>query len=433
MRQARRRPTATNRVEDGDEAPSKACASKSLRGHTRSGFTSAVGIDVIRSSCRRKANLRRSRRSSGFRRVPEGPGFHCDNRGKRSLMLDLRSPDARSALLRVIDTADVVTTNLLPARRLKYGLDHETLLARKPSLIVAGINGSGHGGDEVDRPAFDYAAYWARSGMMDLMRDEGVPPSMLRPGVGDHAAASNLVIAILAALRMRDASGQAGYVEVSLLQTGLYTGCDTAMALVAREPIKRHDRKTTANALWNSYEVKGGRWIMLVMIDPNAYWPRLCEAIERPDLLTDERFAQPFPRAANSPVLIAELSAEFAKRGLDEWRPRLDGAGLIWSPVHTLGEMLDDPQARAMGYIEPLEHPEAGRFESLAPPFRLGASGWLAQGLLRVDADGDAVLRRRASTRARSRSCASGEVRIPASRCGRRETGARAARRVLVL
>ena len=135
-------------------------------------------------------------------------------------MLDLTNPDARSALLRVIDGADVVITNLLPARRVKYGLDHASLLARKPSLVVGAINGLGLGGEEADRPAFDYTAYWARSGMMDLMRDEGVPPSMLRPGVGDHAAASNLVIAILAALRMRDATGQGRYVEVSLAPDG---------------------------------------------------------------------------------------------------------------------------------------------------------------------------------------------------------------------
>jgi formyl-CoA transferase len=185
------------------------------------------------------------------------------------------------------------------------------------------------------------------------------------------------------------------YVEVSLLQTGLYIlGCDTAMALVAREPVKRHDRKRTANALWNSYEVKGGRWIMLVMIDPNAYWPRLCEAIGRSDLLTDARFAEPFTRARNSPALIAELSVELAKHTLDEWRPRLDAAGLIWSPVHTLDEMLDDPQARAMGYFDALEHPEAGRFESLAPPFRLaGIPLGPRKTCSAVDADGEAVLR----------------------------------------
>jgi crotonobetainyl-CoA:carnitine CoA-transferase CaiB-like acyl-CoA transferase len=357
-----------------------------------------LGADVIKIETPPKGEIYRRSRPlfSGFQsQFPEGPGFHLDNRGKRSLMLDLTNPDARSALLRVIDGADIVTTNLLPARRVKYGLDHESLLARKPSLIYAGINGYGHGGDEVDRPAFDYAAYWARSGMMDLMRDEGVPPSMLRPGVGDHAAASNLVIAILAALRMRDATGQGRYVEVSLLQTGLYIlGCDVAMGLVAREPLKRHDRKHAPNALWNSYEVAGGRWIMLVMIDPTQYWPRLCAAVERPDLVDDARFAEPFTRAANGAALIAELEAEFAKRTLDEWRTRLDAAGLIWSPVNRLDEVLDDPQARAMGYFEPLDHPGVGRFESLAPPFRLdGMKLGSRQACADVDADGEAVLR----------------------------------------
>jgi crotonobetainyl-CoA:carnitine CoA-transferase CaiB-like acyl-CoA transferase len=357
-----------------------------------------LGADVIKIEVPPKGEIyRRSRPAfSGFASdFPEGPGFHLDNRGKRSLMLDLTHPEARSALLRVIDTADVVTTNLLPARRVKYGLDHEALLARKPSLVVAGINGYGHGGEEVDRPAFDYAAYWARSGMMDLMRDEGVAPSMLRPGVGDHAAASNLVIAILAALRMRDATGEGRYVEVSLLQTGLYIlGCDLAVALVAREPLRRHDRKACANALWNSYEVAGGRWIMLVMIDPTVYWPRLCQAVGRPDLETDPRFAEPFTRAANGPALVAELEREFAKHSLDEWRARLDAAGLIWSPVNRIDEVLDDPQARAMGYFEPLEHPKAGRFESLAPPFRMeGLRLGSRHACAECDADGEAVLR----------------------------------------
>ena len=357
-----------------------------------------LGADVIKIEVPPRGEIyRRSRPAfAGFGcDFPEGPGFHLDNRGKRSLMLDLAHPEARKALLRVIDTADVVTTNLLPSRRVKYGLDHEALLARKPSLIVAGINGYGHGGDEVDRPAFDYAAYWARSGMMDLMRDEGVPPSMLRPGVGDHAAASNLVVAILAALRMRDATGEGRYVEVSLLQTGLYIlGCDLAMALVAREPIRRHDRKATPNALWNSYEVAGGRWIMLVMIDPTVYWPRLCRALERPDLESDPRFAEPFARSANGPALVAELEREFARRTLEEWRPRLEAAGLIWSPVNRLEEVLDDPQARAMGYFEPLDHPRLGRFESLAPPFRFeGVKLGSRRACADVDADGEAVLR----------------------------------------
>jgi crotonobetainyl-CoA:carnitine CoA-transferase CaiB-like acyl-CoA transferase len=357
-----------------------------------------LGAEVIKVELPPRGEIyRRSRPAfAGFASdFAEGPGFHLDNRGKRSILLDLTNPDARGALYRVIDGADVVLTNLLPARRTKYGLDHETLLARKPSLVVGAINGYGLGGEEADRPAFDYAAFWARSGMMDLMRDEGVPPSMLRPGVGDHAAASNLVIGILAALRMRDATGQGRYVEVSLLQTGLYAlGCDLAMELVVRQPLQRHDRKRTPNALWNSYPTQDGRWLMLVMVDPTAYWPRLLAAIERTDLATDPRFEEPFTRVGNSAALIEILEAEFAKRTLADWGPRLDAAGLIWSPVQRIEEVIDDRQARAMGYFQPVEHPRLGRFESVGPPFSMhGVALGSPRPCSDLDADFESVLR----------------------------------------
>jgi formyl-CoA transferase len=203
------------------------------------------------------------------------------------------------------------------------------------------------------------------------------------------------VIAILAALRMRDETGQGRYVEVSLLQTGLFIlGCDLAMALVAREPLKRHDRKAAANPLWNSYPTQDRRWLMLVMIDPTVYWPRLCAVVERPDLESDPRFAEPFTRVGNAAALIEILEGEFAKRTLDEWRPRLDAAGLIWAPVNRVDEVIDDPQARAMGYFEGLDHPQAGRFDSLAPPFRIeGVTLGTRRACSEVDADGEAVLR----------------------------------------
>jgi crotonobetainyl-CoA:carnitine CoA-transferase CaiB-like acyl-CoA transferase len=357
-----------------------------------------LGAEVIKVELPPAGEVYRHGRPAftGYRSdFPESPPFHLDNRSKRSIVLDLGNPDARDALYRVIDGADVVTTNLLPARRVKYGLDHETLLARNPDLVVAAINGYGLGGEEADRPAFDYAAYWARTGMMDLMRDEGVAPSMLRPGVGDHAAASNLVIAILGALRMRDATGIGRYVEVSLLQTGLYIlGCDFATALVVREPIKRHDRKNTSNALWNTYPTQDERWLMLVMIDPTTYWPRLLAAVERPDLGDDPRFAEPFARAAHAAALIEILEGVFASRPLAAWRERLDAAGLIWSPVNRIEEAIDDPQVRAMGYVEDLAHPTLGRFESVGPPFTIdGVRLGTRQSCAAFDADGEAVLR----------------------------------------
>jgi crotonobetainyl-CoA:carnitine CoA-transferase CaiB-like acyl-CoA transferase len=334
-----------------------------------------LGAEVIKVELPPKGEIyRRSRlKYAGYdTEFPEFPPFQMDNRGKRSILLDLVRPEARDALVRMLARADVFITNLLPARRQKYGLDHESLLARYPRLVMGAISGYGFGGDEADRPAFDYAAYWARTGMMDLMRDEGVPPSLQRPGVGDHAAASNLVCGILAALRLVEATGEGRYVDVSLLQTGFHVlGNDLSTALVTRQMPKRHDRRNTPNPLWNSYEVAGGRWVLFVMIDANRYWAPFCAAIERPDLRDDVRFADPFERSRNAPALIAELEKVLATRSLDAWRTRFDAAGLIWSPVNRIDEAIDDPQARALGYIQEIEHASAGTFETVGPPFRI--------------------------------------------------------------
>jgi len=303
---------------------------------------------------------------------PESPAFHMDNRGKRSLALDLTRPGAREALARVVDGADVVLTNLLPQRRRRYGLDPDSLLARRPGIVVGAITGYGAGGPDEDGPAFDYTAYWARSGMMDTMRDAGVPPSLQRPAVGDHAAAMNLVCGVLVALRRRDATGRGGFVDVSLLQTGLHVlGNDVATALVTREPARRHDRRRPVNPLWNSYPVKGDRWLLLVMIEPDRYWSRFCAALGRPDLETDPRFASGFERHHHAEELVAELERTFAERTLAEWRPILDAHGLIWSPVSRVEEAIHDRQARHLGLFYDLESPAAGRFETVAPPFRI--------------------------------------------------------------
>lgn len=333
-----------------------------------------LGAEVVKVEVPRGELYRRTRpKYAGYATdFPENPPFHMDNRGKRSLAMDLTRPEARDAVLRLIDRAEIFITNLLPSRRRKFGLDHETLLARHPRLVMGAVNGYGIAGKEADRPAFDYAAYWARTGLMDMMRDEGLPPSLQRPAVGDHAAAVNLVCGILAALRLRDANGRGQYVDVSLLQTGLHIlGSDIANALVTKEPARRHDRGAPLNPLWNSYPVAEGRWLLLVMIDPEPYWPKVCTALARQDLLADPRFADGWKRAANAAALAKELERTFLAKTLDEWRPVLDAAGLIWAPVLRVDEAVQDPQARSMGYFYEIEHPTAGRFETVAPPFRI--------------------------------------------------------------
>ncbi len=326
---------------------------------------------------------------------PESPAFQMDNRGKRSLALDLTRPQAREALQRVIDRSDILLTNLLPARLKKYGVDPETQRRRRPELICAMLTGYGPEGPEADKPSFDYTAYWARTGMMDLMREPDSVPAFQRPGIGDHAAGLSLTCGILSALRTRDQTGEGQVVDVSLFQIGLYVfGNDVALGLVAGQTPKRHDRTGPLNPLWNQYQAQDGRWLFLVMIDPDRYWAGFCAAIERPELLEDERFSDIIMRYKNSRDLVKILDEVFAARTLVQWEERLKGRPLIWSPAREVAEVLSDPQARAMQYFRTVEHPTAGRFETVGPPLRLSAHEMRAERPApALGADGEAVLR----------------------------------------
>jgi crotonobetainyl-CoA:carnitine CoA-transferase CaiB-like acyl-CoA transferase len=306
---------------------------------------------------------------------PESPGFQMDNRGKRSLTLDLTVPGAVDALAKVIDTAQVVLTNMLPERRPKYGIDAETLLARCPALVFASLTGYGMQGEEASTPSFDYAAYWARSGLMDLMHDEGTQPAFLRPGVGDHAAGISLVAGILSALRVSERTGRGQVVDVSLMGIGIYvSGCDMATAAATGQTPPRHNRDAPSNPLWNQYRTKDERWLFLVMVETDRYWPIVCRALGRRDLEEDERFGSPEGRAKHSALLVSEFDRTFAQRDLSEWAGPLREQRVIWAPAQTMAEVLDDPQAKAMGFFPEVEHPEAGRFATVAPPFLLSES-----------------------------------------------------------
>jgi crotonobetainyl-CoA:carnitine CoA-transferase CaiB-like acyl-CoA transferase len=328
-----------------------------------------VKVEVPRGEIYRYSTPRTGGIKSDF---PEAPHFQMDNRGKRSLTLDVTREPARAALLRVISGADVVLTNMLPERQQKYGIDGESLRAERPELIFASMSGYGPAGSESNQPAFDYTAYWARTGFMNTMRDEGVPPSFLRPGVGDHAAALAIVTGILAALRVREQTGEGQVVDVSLLHTSFYVqGNDAANTLATGKAPPNHDRQRPRNPLWNHYETADGRWIFLVMIESDRYWPELCRALGLDELIAEERFTGPVNRYRNSEELTARLAGRIAEKSLEEWRPLLSARRLIWSPVQTLEEAIVDPVAQEAGVFQTIEHPTAGSFPTVSPPLRL--------------------------------------------------------------
>ncbi len=311
--------------------------------------------------------------------LPLGLCYEMDNRGKRSVALDLALPQSQAVLAKLIDRSDVVMTNVLPGRLAKFGLDAETLRAQRPELILARMGGFSADGPQADAPGFDQTAFFALSGLMDQQRDPDSPPAFPRGGAGDHPAALALVSGVLAALRMKDQTGEGQIVDVNLQQVGLYVnGNDTSQSVVTGEVPPRHDRSGPRNPLWNFYQCADERWLFLVMLDSNVYWPRLVDAIDRPELGEDERFADAVGRFKNSPALVAILDEVFATRTLAEWTAHFETQRVIAAPVRTVAEATGDPVARENGCFVEVDHPEHGRFESVAPPFQL--SGFRLEG-----------------------------------------------------
>jgi len=300
-------------------------------------------------------------------------GFQLDNRGKRSITVALDRPGGPELVRRLAAGCDVFLTNLIQQRRERFGLTWEAVHAASPRAIYASFSGYGTRGPDANRPGFDYAAFWARSGLMGLIGEPPSPPPLCRGGQGDHTTALNLLAAILVALRLRDATGEGQHVEVTLQGTGLWTlGGDVQAALVAREQPTRHDRRHPANPIWNSYPTAGDGWLLLVMPQPDPhYWPRFCEALDRPEWARDPRYATLHDRRRESVELTAKIEARFLEHHLAHWAERLDHHQLIWAPVATLPDVVDDPQVREMGWVTSLEHPTHGRFETLDTPFKI--------------------------------------------------------------
>jgi crotonobetainyl-CoA:carnitine CoA-transferase CaiB-like acyl-CoA transferase len=298
-------------------------------------------------------------------------GFQLDNRGKRSITLALDRPGASEVVHRLIERADVFVTNLQPERRRRYRLAYADAVAVNPRIVYAGLTGYGQEGPDAHRPGFDYAAFWARSGLMGLSGEPPSPPPMCRGGQGDHTTCLNILAAVLAALRLRDRTGEPQEVEVTLQATGMWTlGTDMAAALAAHQQPERHERTTPSNPIWNSYQCGDGRWLLLVMPVPDpVYWPRFCRALGRPEWADTPAYATMEDRREHGRELADAIGVELAGHDRDHWAARFDAEGLIWAPVATLPEVIADPQVAAMGWVVPVEHEQYGRFETLRAPF----------------------------------------------------------------
>jgi crotonobetainyl-CoA:carnitine CoA-transferase CaiB-like acyl-CoA transferase len=292
------------------------------------------------------------------------------NRGKRSVGVDLRTPEGREFVLKLAEGADVFLTNFLPAARRRLRLEVDDLRAVNPGIVYA--QGSAHGpvGPEAERGGFDGSTYWLRSGLGWAATPDGYDGVVTLPGpaVGDIQTGLALAGGIAAALFHRERTGWAPVVDTSLLGCGVWAmQASLAAANIARlEDLPHADRRTARNPLWNVYCTSDRRYLALAMMQADAFWAPLCRVIGRDDLAGDARYATFEARAANHVACIADLDAVFAAQSLAHWETVLAQQDGPWARVQIVTELNDDAQVWANGYLQSVDYGE-GRRLTLSP------------------------------------------------------------------
>ena len=295
-----------------------------------------------------------------------------DARNKKSVVLDLAIPAARDALLALVARADVFLTNQPPARIERLRLGYEELSAVNPRLVYASLTGYGDEGEEANKLGFDINAWWARSGLMDVVRAPGAPPAGSVPGMGDHPSAMTLFGAVMLALYQRERTGRGAKVSSSLLSNGAWANAILIQAALSGATfVPRPPRERALNALLNLYQCRDGRWFILTLLREEREWGRLARAIGREELLTDARFATMAARHANSTALVKVLDEVFAGKDWPEWRGILEAHRITFGPMARITEPGDDRQMVAAQTIVPLEIPERPGMRTVMSPIQV--------------------------------------------------------------
>jgi len=296
--------------------------------------------------------------------------WQLTSRNKRSLAIDLKQADGLAVLYRLLAGTDVFVTNFpLPVReRLKIAAAH--LLPLNPRLIYASLSAYGEAGEEAGRTGFDSTAYWARTGLMDMVRATvDTEPSRSVPGMGDHPSATALYAAIVTALYRREKTGKGGIAQSSLLQNGLWANaCFVQSRLFGEQMPHRPPRASAPNPLANHYRCRDGRWFIMALFNEQRQLRGFLAAIGCTHLADDARFATSAARKQNAGALVAILDEVFAQRDLAEWRTILNAAGVTFGAVHSVDEASGDAQFQQIGALVPFAD---GKGLTVSSPFHL--------------------------------------------------------------
>ena len=335
------------------------------------------GADVIKIEHPESGDPQRGLAAMGL--VPTGPGgiahmMELPNRGKRSVGIDMRTPEGRELLLKLCETADVFLTNFRPQARRKLGIDVEDIRARNPKIIYVRGSGQGQRGPDAERGGYDGCTFWGRGGPADIISDpdEGYPIQQPGPAFGDVIGGLTIAGGISAALYHRERTGEPSIVDNSLLGTAMWATAASSMAagLFGMTRMPKREREETPNPIVGMYRTSDGRFLSLVMLESDRYWGDLVGLLGAPELEHDPRFIDSTARRENAAECVHALDDLFAKKTFEEWKTILQDAKGVWAPVQNAAELLEDPQAIANGYVREVEAASGTMFKMIASPLQ---------------------------------------------------------------
>lgn len=271
--------------------------------------------------------------------------WQMDGRNKRGLCVDLKQPEGIEILQRLVADCDVFITNHPANVRASLGLNYDDLAPLNTAMIYASLTAYGEHGPEHDRKGFDQLAYWARSGLMDLMRAPDTPPTQGLPGMGDHPTGVALYAAIVTALLHRERTGEGGMVHTSLLANGLWSAAGVAQGVLAGGDMAEYrDNNRTNLAMFRPYQASDGRWLQFNMIRNEELLSLLLAAMEAIELLADPRYSDMEAIVVNRRAFGDELQARIGRKSSDEWLRVFAAFDLPVNRIALVEEALTDQQ-----------------------------------------------------------------------------------------
>jgi crotonobetainyl-CoA:carnitine CoA-transferase CaiB-like acyl-CoA transferase len=277
--------------------------------------------------------------------------FLVINRNKKSLAIDLKKEEGQELFYELVKKADVFLSNFPTGVLKALSLDYQKLKKVNPRIIYATNTGYGHA-VEVNRPSYDINVQ-ALTGIMTRQGEPGQPPIYLGMGSGDTYGGIMSALGIMMALYQRRRTGVGQFIDASLYGAQLFMGAPTLQPFLASGKelySTQQSRKQAGNPLWNRYQAQD-KWMFLCQENTNENWSRLCQSFEREELAADARFASEEKRAANNEELVAVLDGIVKQRTAQDWMDRWARLGIVASPIQTLKEISEDPQAWENDYL----------------------------------------------------------------------------------